>query len=195
MPPSKPQRQIDWEAVWKSLNWDDETRQRVADEERLRQRAHHYAAPAKEETVVPENARIALSFDLGSEKYAADVMVVRAIRTLGDIALVPGIPTFYRGVTNVRGQILSVLDLRTFFQIPYAEEITMPNEAVIVRSGKLEIALLAHHVNGVITIPPDSLKNVDHMPYTLGITTERLILLDIPQLFKDERLIVGGVKE
>jgi purine-binding chemotaxis protein CheW len=195
MTSNKPQRAVDWEAVWKSLNWDDESRQQSADQERLRQRARHYAEPIKEADVIPENARTVLTFDLGSERYGVDVMVVRGIRPLGKVARVPGVPPFYRGVVNVRGQIRSVLDLRAFFQIPYEEEMIVPDEVVICYSGHLELALLAHQVIGVETVPPAAIKAIEHMPYTWGITKERIILLDIPGLFTDERLIIGGVRE
>jgi purine-binding chemotaxis protein CheW len=195
MTSSKPQRQVDWEAVWKSLNWDDKVRQQAIDQERLRQRAEHYATPVKTETEVSDDARTVLTFELGDEHYAIDVMVVRGIRVVSTISRVPGVPPFYRGIINVRGQILSVLDLRVLFQIPVDDGADTPGEVITVRSGRLDIALLARQVNGVKTIPASAIKNVDHMPYALGITPERVILLDIPQLFADERLIIGGVSE
>jgi purine-binding chemotaxis protein CheW len=195
MPPAKPQRQIDWEAVWKSLNWDDEQRQQSVNAERLRQRAQHYAAPVKDQETVPEDARSILAFQLGHEQYGIDVKFVRGIRSLGVIAHVPGSPNFYQGVINVRGQIITVVDLRNFFQIPPGAELTDPGEVVIVHAGKLEMALLAHHVIGVDSIPLSAIKPVEHMPYALGLTSEKMILLDMGQLFQDERLIVGGVNE
>jgi len=195
MSPPKPQRQIDWEAVWKSLNWDDEQRQQTADQERLSQRALHYAAPVKEQEITSEDARLVLTFDLGIERYGIDVIHVRGIRSLGAIARVPGAPAFYQGVINVRGRIITVMDLRTFFQIPPAENSAAPNEVIIIQTGKLEIALLAHQVIGVDSIPTAAIKPVDHMPYAHGLTSDKIVLLDIAQLFRDERLIVGGVTE
>lgn len=195
MPPSKPQREIDWEAVWKSLNWDDDQRQEVANQERLRLRAQHYAAPAKYQEDVLEATRTVLAFTLGGENYGIDVRYVFGIRALGTVAHVPGTPPFYQGVINVRGRIITVFDLRSFFQIPHAGEASMPEEVVIVHAGKLEIALLAHQVMGVETVPLSTIKPIDHMPYTVGLTSEKVILLDMAQLFQDERLIVGGVNE
>lgn len=195
MPPAEPQRQIDWETVWKSLNWDDEQRQQSVNAERLRQRAQHYAEPVKDQETVPEDARSVLAFELGQERYAIDVKFVRGIRSLGAIAHIPGSPNFYQGVINVRGQIITVVDLRNFFQIPSIDDRDAPNEVVLVHAGKLEMALLAHHVMGVDSIPLSAIKPVEHMPYALGLTSEKTILLDVAQLFQDERLIVGGVNE
>jgi purine-binding chemotaxis protein CheW len=195
MPASKSHLQIDWDAVWKSLNWDDEQRQEAVSHERLRQRAEHYAAPVKEQEVTPENARTVLIFDLGGEQYGIDVIHVRGIRALVAIARVPGAPSFYPGVINVRGRIITVLDLRDFFQIVYAEETDTPHEVMIIHAGQLEIALLAHQVIGVESIPASAIKSVDHMPYAQGLTSDKVILLDIAQLFQDERLIMGGANE
>jgi purine-binding chemotaxis protein CheW len=191
MPPTKPQP-IDWEAVWQTLNWDDETRSRVSEAARLRQRAEQYAAPPKEAKAAPEDALTVLSFDLGGERYGVDVMLVRGVRSITKIARVPGIPAFYRGVVNVRGQILTVLDLRTFFDIPVADDETMPPELVIVRSNNLEIGLLAHGVTGVVSVPREAVIPADNIRYALGVTAGRLVLLNIEQMFDDDRLMVGG---
>jgi len=195
MPPAKPQREVDWVAVWKGLNWDDEKRQQVVDAERLRQRAQHYAAPVKDQEAAPEHARSILTFELGRESYGIDVTHVRGIRAVGALARVPGAPGFYQGVINMRGQIISVIDLRSFFQIPPVDEVAAPQEVIIVQAGALEMALLAHQVIGVESIPSSAIKPVEHMPYALGLTREKTILLDIAHLFRDERLIVGGVSE
>jgi purine-binding chemotaxis protein CheW len=195
MPPSKPQRQIDWEAVWKSLNWDDDQRQEVANQERLRQRAQHYAAPAKDQKDTLEDVRTVLVFHLGGENYGIDVRYVFGIRALDTVAHVPGTPAFYGGVINVRGRILTVFDLRSFFQILHTDADGAPGEVVIVHAGKLEMAVLAHQVIGVESIPLSTIKPIEHMPYTVGLTSEKIILLDMAQLFQDERLIVGGVNE
>jgi purine-binding chemotaxis protein CheW len=191
MTSSKPQRQIDWEAVWQTLNWDDETREKVAEANRLRQRAEQYAAPPREARADDE-ALTVLAFELGGERYGVDVMLVRGVRNLTKIARVPGIPSFYRGVVNVRGQILTVLDLRTFFDIPVASTDHMPEELVTVRANDLEIGLLADSVSGVVTVPREAIVPSDNIRYALGVTAERLVLLNIEQMFEDDRLIVGA---
>jgi len=191
MTSSKPQRQIDWEAVWQTLNWDDETRSKVAEANRLRQRAEQYAAPPLESKIADDALNI-LTFDLGSERYGVDVMLVRGVRDLAKIARVPGIPGFYRGVVNVRGQILTVFDLRSFFDIPADGEAA---ELVIVRSNNLEIGLLATIVNGVTSIPREAVVPADNIRYALGVTADKLVLLNIEQMFEDDRFIVGGKDE
>jgi len=188
--PTPKRQQIDWEAVWQTLNWDDETRHRVSEGARLRQRAEQYAAPPRESKSVIEDAHPVLAFELGGERYGVDVMLVRGVRAMSKIARVPGIPSFYRGVVNVRGQILTVLDLRLFFDIPVREDDT-PEELVTVRANNLEIGLLANTVTGVETLPREAITPADHIRYALGVTADGLVLLNIAQMFEDERLIVG----
>jgi chemotaxis signal transduction protein len=85
-----------------------------------------------------------------------------------------------------------VLDLRLFFDIPLGEQETPPGELILVRANQLEIGLLATHVEGVMTIPHAAIEPMEDTRYALGVTRERLVVLDIEQIFADERLIIGG---
>lgn len=184
---------IDWDAVLRSLDWDDEAHIQSALHQRLRQRAQQYARPVREERIEGDTHTI-LAFRLGEELYGVSVMVVHGIRPVSRMVRVPGTPRFYRGVVNVRGQIISVMDLRLYFDLAF-DDSEAPAELVLVRANQLEIGLLAHHVEGVMTIPHSEIEALDDMRYALGVTRERLVVLDIAQLFQDERLIVGAGDE
>jgi purine-binding chemotaxis protein CheW len=184
---------IDWEAVWKSLDWDAEDRQQQTIHERLRQRAAQYATPLREDRIEGETYTV-LTFALGSETYGVDVTLVQGVRAVTKITRVPGAPHFYRGVINVRGQIISVIDLRTFFEID-GDEQDPPRELIVVRANQLEIGLLARHVEGVMTVPQAAVELLEDMRYALGVTMERLVVLNIATMLEDERLIVGGGDE
>lgn len=188
-----PSHAIDWESVWNSLDWDDEHRYQADEAERLRQRARQYAAPANTKAELAEDSRSVLTFELGKEQYGVDVMLVRGVRPISKIARVPGVPRFYRGVMNVRGRLVTIMDLRYFFDIVPEAETEPPAEIVIVRSKQLEIGLLAHQVNGMVSIPLATIRPIEHMPYMLGMTGGRIVVLNLVQLFEDERLIVGGL--
>lgn len=187
----KPQH-VNWEAVWKSLDWDDEMRRAAASTLRLRQRAQQYASPVAAPGDLAEDTYTVLSFDLGGETYSVDVTLVRNVRALNNLVRVPGLPSFYPGVVNIRGQIVTVMDLRHFFGIATDEEIIVPYELVLVYANDLEIALLAHQVNGVVTVPRRAISHLDNMRYTRGITHDKMIMLDIERLLADERVVIGG---
>lgn len=193
MSANTPKSGINWEAVWKELDWDDPTRQQDAVLERLRQRAKQYAAPLTEDKNLGDTHTL-LTFRLGTEAYGVDVGVVQSVRSVSKITRVPGIPHFYRGVVNVRGQIISVLDLRRFFEIA-VDDRALPGELVVVRANRLEIGILAHHVEGVMRVPQAAIEPLEDVRYALGVTMQRLVVLDIVSLLEDDRLIIGGGEE
>ncbi len=183
---------IDWQSVWTSLIWIDHDSDENAVRQRLRQRARQYAAPKQITEAETEASLTMLAFTLGTEYYAVDVMHVRNVRNTGPITRVPGLPAFYRGVLNVRGQVITVLDLREFFDIPVEAAEAIPDELVVVRANGLEIGLLAHNIEGVQAVPQALVEPAENMRYAFGITPQRLLLLDIKHLFQDDRLLVGG---
>lgn len=186
---------IDWEAVWKSLVWVDHDHDEEAVRERLRQRARQYAAPLVQPETDAEDALNLMVFELGGEVYGIDVQTVRGVRAIGHITRVPGVPSFYRGVVNIRGQVITVLDIRLLLGIDVSDEALAPEEIVIIRANGLELGLLAHDVRGIEVVPQEKVEPMDNMPYAMGVTANRIVLLDIELLAKDERLIVGGKDE
>lgn len=160
----------------------------------LKQRAAQYAARAShQESTAQSQMMTLLVFNLGEERYGIDVMTVRAVRVLPRITRVPGIPTFYRGVVNLRGQIITVLDLSRFFNIPLPEH--DPKELIVVQVNSLEIGLLADLVTDVERVSRDALQPFEQFRHTLGVTAQRLVVLDLQQMFDDERLVAGAADD
>jgi purine-binding chemotaxis protein CheW len=187
--------QINWDEIWESFAWNDTADAEDAIAKRLQQRARQYAAPTRRLDVAAEDARTVLTFGLADERYGVDVMVVRGVRTINRVVRVPGTQPFYRGVVNVRGQVITVMDLRLFFDIPVRDDLNAPDELVVVQAAGLEIGLLAHDVEGVAMIPTSEFEPVDNMRYAFGVTKNQLTLLDIQRLLEDDQLIVGGKEE
>jgi purine-binding chemotaxis protein CheW len=184
---------IDWQALWQQLDWDDEAHREEARRLRLSQRARQYASlpPEAEDDT---SSHFVLVFELGQERYGIDVRLVRKVLRIQRIFPVPGTPPFYLGVVNVRGQIVTVADLRLFFDMP-ADRAETANEIIVVEANKLEIGILARHVHDIISVPRSELESLDDVRYARGITAERLVLLDIARLFEDERLVIGGAED
>lgn len=183
---------INWDALLDSLSWKDAAASDEIVQQQLRQRAAQYAAPAQAADDRQQDAFDLLVFRLSHEHYAVNVMTVRSVRSLGRVTRVPGTPRFFRGVVNVRGQVITVLDLRLFFDMPVDDETHPPHELIVVESNRLEIGLLADNVEGVQSIPKAQVDTAENMRYAFGVTTNRLVVLDIERLFEDERLIVGS---
>ena len=62
-----------------------------------------------------------LTFALGQESYAIHILKVREIIRLPDITPIPRMPDYVKGVINLRGKVIPVIDLRVRFQFPKAE--------------------------------------------------------------------------
>jgi purine-binding chemotaxis protein CheW len=183
---------LNFKAIWESLEWHDDT-QLVSIQKRLKQRAQQYAAPIKER-VASEDVETVLAFTLGEERYGVDVMLVRAVRPSTKITRVPDTPPFYRGVLNVRGQIISVLDLRVFLGTS-VNDIAPPKELIIVGAIGLEIGFLAHHITGVVSLPHGAIQSPGDMRFVRGVTADHVVILNVGQIFESEQLIIGGAEE
>jgi purine-binding chemotaxis protein CheW len=185
---------IDWQSLRRELEWEQSNRQEDTNLRRLQQRARQYAALLPNAQADEVATASVLAFQLGRERYALDVMLVRSVRTAGRITAVPGVPYFYPGVVNLRGQITTVLDLRGFFDVQQRSP-EPARELIIVQANALELALLAHHIEGVAQIPLSHIEPLPDVRYSRGVTSDGLVLLDILSLFEDERLIVGSTQD
>lgn len=187
-------KSVDWQQLLHELDWGSESRREEVINTRLKQRAEQYAAQTVDEDIEVEADYTTLSFRLGNEHYAVDVMLVRHVRTIDKITPVPGTPAHYPGVVNIRGKIVTVLDLRRFFDIE-VDESDPPEELIVVSVNALEIGVLANHVSDIVPIYQASLDPLEDVRYARGMAAERLVFLDFARLFEDERLIVGGLDE
>ena len=102
-----------------------------------------------------------LTFLLGKEVFAMDIRTVREIIQFGPLTLVPLMPDFVRGVINLRGAVVPVIDLHARFGRPVAE-IGKKTCIVIfdaVREGeRVELGLLVDAVSEVIDIAADQIE-------------------------------------
>lgn len=160
-------------------------------QERLLQRTREWARSVEEAR--PDSLIELLSFTLGEELYAIETGHVGAVLPLPHFTPLPGTPPFVLGIVNVRGQIVSVLDLRVFFELPI-EGLSDKNYLVVLRNQDMEFGLLADRIRGIEQIPRDSLQaglaNLTGIRanYLLGVTAEQTTVLDGSRLLGDPNL-------
>lgn len=179
---------INWEQLLAELDTENTDSAELL-QQRLHQRAKVYAAVEKDAVISDDNVYTLLTFRLGAERYALEVQYIRGVRPLSQLTRVPGTPAFYRGVVNVRGQIVTVLDLQAFFG--GGQGSSNARELILASAAGLDLALLADHIEDVTTLPVTSIAPIE-MLYAHGMTVDRMVILDIDTLFSNERLIVGG---
>jgi purine-binding chemotaxis protein CheW len=173
-----------------------EAREITSDEKRLilRERAKRLART--DETQRGDEACIeVIEFLLAHERYAVEVNYVREVYPLKDLTPVPCTPSFAVGIVNVRWQVISVLDVREFFDLP-TTAVTDLFRVIILRDHKIEFGILADSVIGERRVPLNEiqlgipgLKGIRE-EYVRGITRDRLIIMNAEKLLSDESLIV-----
>lgn len=129
-------------------------------------------------------------FDLASEHYAIDSSIVREIIRIQGITRVPGAAQFVEGVTNLRGRVVPVLDLRKRLDLP-ATERNKDTRIVVVNVGGHDVGLVVDGVSEVMRIPasliepPSMIVTGEDSDYVRGIAkleTKMVILLDLDRL-------------
>jgi purine-binding chemotaxis protein CheW len=142
-----------------------------------------------------------LTFRLGNEEYAVQVLRVREIMGIQEITAVPQTPSYVKGVINLRGRVIPVIDLRLKFGLP---EIEYTQRTCIIvaqiesqAAGKLQIGVIVDCVSEVLTLQagdiedtPDFGNGVD-TNYLLGMAKIKgkvKILLDIDRVLSAQEV-------
>jgi purine-binding chemotaxis protein CheW len=162
----------------------------------LRARARFLAQARKADKELPQSTLEVVEFLLASEHYGIELTYIREIHALSEFTPLPGTPAFVLGLTNVRGQILSVIDIKKLFNLP-EKGLTDLNKVIVVRTHQMELGILADAVLGVRTIAPNEFKT--SLPtltgiraeYLKGITKDPLVVLDVEKILSDEKIVVN----
>ena len=149
-----------------------------------------------------------LTFTLGSELFALDIGWVKEILDDKNITKIPRTPDFVRGVINVRGRAIPVVDLRLKFGMPATELAT--NTCVIIaevemQGEKVVMGALADAVQEVLELRPDDIEPAPRLGSAIDVefiqaigkhNSKFIIILDINKVFSPDELAdvneVGG---
>lgn len=159
-------------------------------------RARARALAREPQTQGPALGRIeVVDFLLAEERYGIESTWVREVYPLRDLTPLPCTPSFVLGIINVRGQILAVIDVRRFFDLPL-KGLTDLNKVIILRGEQMQVGILADRIFGVRSVPLDELQpplpthTGVRADYLKGVTSDRLAVLDAGRILDDERLVV-----
>ncbi|GGN90363.1 chemotaxis protein CheW [Saccharibacillus kuerlensis] len=103
-------------------------------------------------------------FALGNEEYGIDVDKVRTIERMMPITRVPKTYSFIKGVINLRGVVIPVIDLRGRFNLEETEY-TDQTRIIIVAVGEMEVGFIVDAANDVVDLDRD---NIDSPPEVVG---------------------------
>ena len=142
-------------------------------------------------------------FDLASEFYGVDIGDVREIIRMQNVTRVPGTPAYMEGVTNLRGKVVPVVDLRKRLSLKVKQQ-TKESRIVVVDIGGKDVGVIVDGVTEVLRIPMASVEPPSQMiansdsAYIRGIAKlgdKLVILLDLDKvLVSSECDLLGSMK-
>lgn len=164
-------------------------------DEILKKRAAGIASRRKED-VPDDRRRLYVEFALLPERYAIPAEIVPEVTLLTGFTPLPGTPSFVLGVINIRGRILSVINLKEFLRLPF-QGISEMNKVIVVDFKGLEFGILADSVIGIRELgEQEVLPSPAHLTgifgsHISGVTRDGLIVLEPSSILAGEHLIVN----
>jgi purine-binding chemotaxis protein CheW len=137
-----------------------------------------------------------LTFSVGKEEYGIEIKYVKEIIGIQDITEVPELPNYVKGIINLRGKIIPVMDVRLRFK-KEPKEYNDRTCIVVIDIDEISIGLIVDNVSEVLTIeeenivPPPDLKTGFHNRYVKGIGkvgSEVKLLLDCEKVLSDDEM-------
>ena len=135
-----------------------------------------------------------LTFMLADEEYGVDIMKVQEIRGWDGATAIPNTPDYILGVSNLRGMVVPIIDLRKRFQLPNAEFNSSTVEVivkVVSEEGERTVGLVVDAVSEVYNLPEEAIGDTPDLGgaistnFVKGLATmdeKMIILLDIDHL-------------
>lgn len=147
-----------------------------------------------------------LTFFLAGEEYAITILQVTDIIECGDVTRVPGTPAWIRGVHNLRGTVVPVIDLAVKFGLP-PTEITRRSCVVIVQvrmdDELLTMGVMADSVHQVVELSPDDIQAPPafgprvRVDCVLGMAASQgkfVVLLDIDRILATDEILAAATQ-
>ena len=134
-----------------------------------------------------------LAFDLGEERYAIETRHVREVVRAGFLTPVPGTADYVLGLTNLRGDLVAVVDLRRLLGTTVAE-VTAGSPLLILGDDRAQLGVLTDAVHDVTTLPAHAVMDpsAPAHEHVRGVTREGLVVLDGHSLVTTTRLVLDA---
>jgi purine-binding chemotaxis protein CheW len=124
-----------------------------------------------------------ISFMVGEEEYGLDILRVKEVIRIREITRLPQAPSFVKGIINLRGDVIPIIDLRDKFGLEHREYTAMTRVIVVDVDGKL-VGMVVDAASQVVRIPADQIEPPP--PIAGGLSVE--YIRGVGKL--DERLII-----
>ena len=106
-------------------------------------------------------------FTLGNEKFALETRIVHGIEKMMTITKVPTAPYYIKGLANLRGSIISVINLKSYLNM---DKIKEEDNIIIIELGEEKVGIMVDNVHEVVDISHDMIEKADDSkPYIKGV--------------------------
>lgn len=189
---------VDWDAVRRRIQAADAAMARAWDPDpqevaRILKKRAAFLAREDARGADEEDAIEVVEFILDGERYAVESRYVRDVHLLDQLTPIPCTPDFVLGIANLRGEILSVIDIRKFFGLQRMGLADL-NRLVVLEKGEMKFCIVADAIAGVhalarAAIQPalPALSAIDHAH---GMAPGHLVVLDAQRLMQDARMVI-----
>jgi purine-binding chemotaxis protein CheW len=136
-----------------------------------------------------------LEFQLSGESYAVEMSYIVETLPLSEFTPLFCTPPFVLGIINLRGRMVSIVDLRRFFELP-AVGLSDLNRVIVVGDAAMEFGVLADSITGMRSLLRSELQPAPatftgiREEFSTGVTADRLALLDLGKILADKRIVV-----
>jgi len=159
------------------------------------------------EAKVAENSVQFLSFTLGDEEYGVTILSVQEIRSWEPVSKIPNVPNYEKGVVNLRGAIVPIIDLRERFNLEHSEYTNLTVVVVlqaVCRGRNRTMGVVVDSVSNVMNIQKNNIQSApdfgtkvstEFINGIASVDNRMVMLLDVEKLLKLDGLEEDEVEE
>lgn len=168
----------------------------MKDDQMILQERAKKIAGRKTEMTTNKESLLVVEFLLIPEKYCIASSFITEVLPLKEITPIPGAPDFVVGVINARGKIISIVNLKVFFNLKETG-ITELNKIIVIKHNQMEFGIAADAITGTREIDVNSLSATPvtiqgiGAEYIKGITPDGLILLSGEHILTSKAITVN----
>lgn len=163
------------------------------EDELLAERALLLAREQKQSEATQSDRLLAIAFLVGEQRFAIEVRHIVEIVGLQQIARVPGAPPFIAGIANVRGRVVTLIDLRRLFG-DTREGIVDLKRAIVVADQQTQVGFLSEEIIGTVQYAKHTLQatqvGAGWDRFTRGMSEDLVMVLDTSAIINDPKVII-----
>ncbi len=133
-----------------------------------------------------------ISFNLNNDFYCISLDYVKEVLKDTPITNVPGTPDFIEGIMNLRGDYITVINLKKFLSLPEENTSSDKNPVVIIKANELKLALLIDKINELFEFQESGIEPASESYYTNEFIYNQTLytVLNVEQVASDKRIII-----